>query len=68
MRVRGVACHIGSQILEVEPFLKALDEILKVAQAIRAHRTPIEFLDIGGAWLERLEGIAQDEDLSRYIL
>ena len=35
LRVRGVACHIGSQILEVEPFLKALDEILEVARVIR---------------------------------
>ena len=28
LKVQGVACHIGSQILDVEPFLKALDEIL----------------------------------------
>jgi len=50
LRVRGVACHIGSQILEVGPFLKALDEILNVAQAIRGERTAIEFLDIGGGY------------------
>lgn len=50
LRVRGVACHIGSQILEVEPFLKALDEILSVAQAIRSEGIPVEFLDIGGGY------------------
>ena len=32
LKVQGVACHIGSQILDVEPFLKALDEILIVAR------------------------------------
>jgi diaminopimelate decarboxylase len=50
LRVRGVACHIGSQILEVEPFLKALDEILQVARAIRGEGLAPEFLDIGGGF------------------
>jgi len=48
--VRGVACHIGSQILEVEPFLKALDEILSVAQELRAEGIEVEFLDLGGGY------------------
>jgi len=50
LNVRGVACHIGSQILEVEPFLKAMDEILSVAEALRAAGTDVEFLDVGGGY------------------
>ena len=50
LTVRGVACHIGSQILEVEPFLKALDEILSVAQELRAEGIEVEFLDLGGGY------------------
>lgn len=50
MSVRGVACHIGSQILEVEPFLKAMDEILRVAEALRTMGTDVEFLDLGGGY------------------
>ena len=50
LRIRGVTCHIGSQILEVEPFLKALDEILEVALSIRGDAIPVEFLDIGGGF------------------
>ena len=50
LKVRGVACHIGSQILAVEPFLKALDEILGVAERLRAHGVEVEFLDIGGGF------------------
>jgi diaminopimelate decarboxylase len=50
MSVRGVACHIGSQILEVEPFLKAMDEILSVAEALRAAGSDVEFLDLGGGY------------------
>jgi diaminopimelate decarboxylase len=50
LSVRGVACHIGSQILEVEPFLKAMDEILSVAEALRTMGTDVEFLDLGGGY------------------
>jgi diaminopimelate decarboxylase len=50
LAVRGVACHIGSQILEIEPFLKALDEILSVAQELRAEGIEVEFLDLGGGY------------------
>ncbi|MBI1983543.1 MAG: diaminopimelate decarboxylase [Acidobacteria bacterium] len=50
LAVRGVACHIGSQILEVEPFLKALDEILEVANRLRAQGVEVEFLDLGGGY------------------
>jgi len=50
LKVRGVACHIGSQILEVEPFLIALEEILSVAQGLRAEGIEVEFLDLGGGY------------------
>lgn len=48
--IRGVACHIGSQILEIEPFLRALEEILSVAEALRAQGRALEYLDLGGGY------------------
>jgi len=45
-----VACHIGSQILDVEPFLKALDEILHVARNLAAEGIKVEVLDLGGGY------------------
>jgi diaminopimelate decarboxylase len=50
LKVRGVACHIGSQILEVEPFLKAMEEILSVAEGLEADGIEVEFLDLGGGY------------------
>jgi diaminopimelate decarboxylase len=55
LRVRGVACHIGSQILAVEPFLQALDEIAGVAERLRADGINVEFLDLGGGFGIRYE-------------
>jgi diaminopimelate decarboxylase len=50
LEVRGVACHIGSQILEVEPFWKALDEITGVARELVSEGIAMEWLDLGGGY------------------
>jgi diaminopimelate decarboxylase len=50
LQIYGVACHIGSQILEVEPFLKALDEILTVAAQLQTEGRRVEYLDLGGGY------------------
>ncbi len=50
LEIRGVACHIGSQILDVDPFLKAFDEIKGLADGLRASGIPIEHLDLGGGF------------------
>ena len=50
LKARGVACHIGSQIVAVEPFLEALGEILAVAERLRALSLDVEHLDLGGGF------------------
>ena len=50
LKVHGIACHIGSQILAVEPFLKALDEILGLAAQLQGEGTHVECLDLGGGY------------------
>jgi diaminopimelate decarboxylase len=50
LKIHGVACHIGSQILAVQPFLKALDEILGLAAQLRAEGMRVECLDLGGGY------------------
>jgi diaminopimelate decarboxylase len=50
LKIHGVACHIGSQILEVEPFLEALEEILSLAGRLQAEVRRVECLDLGGGF------------------
>jgi diaminopimelate decarboxylase len=50
LRVRGIACHIGSQILDVVPFVKALEEILELAQSLEHEGIRLEYLDLGGGY------------------
>lgn len=44
----GVSCHIGSQILELDPLLEAAGKVLALATALRASGHPIDHLDLGG--------------------
>ena len=46
--VRGIDCHIGSQITEVEPYLDAVDRMLDLVQAIEAAGISIHHIDFGG--------------------
>jgi len=50
LRIRGIACHIGSQILEVDPFVQALEEILDLAKSLAREGIQMEFLDLGGGY------------------
>src|SRR5579859_3157586 len=50
LKVLGVTCHIGSQILSPDPFLKALDEIMDIAGQLRAEGIEVKYLDLGGGF------------------
>ncbi|HXJ95740.1 MAG TPA: diaminopimelate decarboxylase [Terriglobia bacterium] len=58
LEVRGLACHIGSQILDVDPFLRAADEVLALAAELRSQGISPQYIDLGGGF-----GVAySDED------
>lgn len=44
----GVHCHIGSQILDVEPFARAAAVMMKVAAGLTDIGVELEFIDLGG--------------------
>ena len=48
LQIEGIACHIGSQITEVEPYLDALDRVLDLVDAIEAQGISMAHVDIGG--------------------
>jgi diaminopimelate decarboxylase len=50
LEVRGLACHIGSQILDVDPFVRAADEVLALANELRSQGIRPEFIDLGGGF------------------
>lgn len=48
LRVKGIDCHIGSQITQEAPYLDAMDRVLDLVEAIEAAGIPIHHIDLGG--------------------
>jgi len=46
--IDGVACHIGSQLLELSPFLDALDRVLALIDRLAERGIVLHHLDVGG--------------------
>ena len=46
--VKGVDCHIGSQLTQSEPFLDALDRLLVLIDRLAENNIQISHLDLGG--------------------
>jgi diaminopimelate decarboxylase len=45
---RGVSCHIGSQILDIDPLLEAADKVIALVERLRSQGHKIDQLDTGG--------------------
>jgi diaminopimelate decarboxylase len=48
LRVVGVSCHIGSQLIRVSPFVDALRKLKKLIQSLGEAGIHIDYLDLGG--------------------
>jgi diaminopimelate decarboxylase len=48
IEIKGIDCHIGSQLTSTSPFLDALDRVLELAAKLEDRGIPIHHLDIGG--------------------
>lgn len=48
LKIKGVDCHIGSQLTEVAPFLDALDRVLLLVDQLKAQGIELQHLDLGG--------------------
>jgi len=48
LQLRGIACHIGSQITDTEPFLLALDKMMAFMHSLEETGLHLSFLNLGG--------------------
>ncbi len=44
----GIACHIGSQLTELNPFLEAIDKVLELVALLKKSNIQLQHIDIGG--------------------
>ena len=57
VKVIGISCHIGSQVIEVGPFVAALDRLKSLIAQLETHGISVSYLDLGGGL-----GITYDEE------
>lgn len=48
IRVTGIDCHIGSQLLDLSPLADAADRVLALVDALAAEGIALEHIDLGG--------------------
>ncbi len=48
LQVVGIACHIGSQILKVAPFVEAIEKVLTLVDRLRKAGVHLDHIDVGG--------------------
>lgn len=50
LELRGVQCHIGSQITSVEPYVQAVERTVGLASRLRKDAPALSFVDMGGGF------------------
>ena len=48
IEIKGIDCHIGSQITELKPFVDALDRVLSLIDQLKKNDIHLSHIDIGG--------------------
>ena len=48
IEIRGIDCHIGSQLTSITPFVDALKRVLALLDTLKADGISIQHIDIGG--------------------
>ena len=57
IQVRGIACHIGSQIGDPQPLFDALDQLLALVDTLKNEGIVLTDIDLGGGF-----GVTYDEE------
>lgn len=58
LAVKGVDCHIGSQLTEIKPFLDAMDRMLALIDRLAEQGIEIKHFDVGGGL-----GVTYDDEV-----
>ncbi len=48
LTIKGIDCHIGSQLTDTKPFLDALERVLAMVDTLQQHGINLQHIDLGG--------------------
>jgi diaminopimelate decarboxylase len=67
VRMEGVSCHIGSQLLDTQPVLEAAAKMLSLVKRLRDIGAPVRHLDIGGGLGVAYKGVDEMPSIRDFI-
>ncbi|TXR54575.1 diaminopimelate decarboxylase [Reinekea thalattae] len=67
VKIIGMDCHIGSQLLEPQPFADALERLLSLIAELKAEGIVLQHIDMGGGIGVKYEAADQEPDVASYI-
>lgn len=67
IEIKGIGCHIGSQITTISPFLDALDRVIELVFQLEARGIELSHIDLGGGMGIIYEDNEQAFDTKKYI-
>lgn len=66
VRLNGVSCHIGSQLLDPAPLFEAIEKVITLALRLRDSGIAIERLDLGGGLGVAYKSVESTPDIASY--
>jgi diaminopimelate decarboxylase len=48
IKITGIACHLGSQLTTLHPFLQAMDHLLTLSEQLRKEHINLQTINLGG--------------------
>ncbi len=67
IELKGIDCHIGSQLLDPSPVWNAFDRVLNLAKNIESKVQPISHIDMGGGLGIQYEKNEQAPSVAEYL-
>lgn len=66
IKLIGVACHIGSQLTELSPFVEAIDRVLELVRVLAEKNILLQHINIGGGLGVRYQN-EQPPSIEEYV-
>lgn len=68
LKIKGISCHLNSNINQIEPFIEARDKLLQLADELRQEsRICVEHINLGGGFAAQIETNIDTPDIPQLV-
>lgn len=68
LKIKGISCHLGSNINQLDPFIEARDKLLDLADELRTElKICVEHINLGGGFGAQIESNLHTPDIPQWV-